>query len=239
MKDLEKITTMSSREIAELTNKQHKNVLADCDKLNESYRKLGVAEILAGVYTHPNTGKQQHREFLLTKIQCLDLMTGYDAELRIKVNRRWAELESEAKSPEMVMARGLMAAQCIIDRQAQRLQIVEGRNELLTKENEALAPKAEYTDKVLQSTTTYTMTQVAKEFGMSAHAFSEKLHKKGVLFNQSGQWMLYAKYQNSGYAKPRTHQYTKSDGTTGTNTITVWTETGRKFLHELFEYQSK
>ena len=86
---------MSSSEIAELTGKEHRNVLADCDKINESYRKLGLAEISAGVYTHPNTGKQRHREYLLTKIQCIDLMTGYNTELRIKVNLRWEELETE------------------------------------------------------------------------------------------------------------------------------------------------
>lgn len=85
--------TISSREIAEITGKMHKNVLSDCDKLNESYQKMGLAEILAGVYFHENTGKQKHREFLLSKMQSMDLMTGYNAELRIKVNRRWEELE--------------------------------------------------------------------------------------------------------------------------------------------------
>jgi phage regulator Rha-like protein len=43
MNELMNIKTMSSREIAELTGKEHKNVLADCDKLNESYRKLTLA----------------------------------------------------------------------------------------------------------------------------------------------------------------------------------------------------
>lgn len=89
--------TMSSREIAELTNKQHKHVLVDCDKLNENYAILGLAEISAGVYNHPNTGNQQHREYLLTRMQTFDLMTGYNIELRIKVNRRWEELETKAK----------------------------------------------------------------------------------------------------------------------------------------------
>ena len=51
--------TISSREIAEITGKMHKNVLSDCDKLNESYQKMGLAEILAGVYFHENTGKGQ------------------------------------------------------------------------------------------------------------------------------------------------------------------------------------
>lgn len=89
------LTTISSREIAELTGKLHRNVLADCDLLNANYKKMGLAEISAGVYSHPSTGSQSHREFLLTKIQTFDLMTGYNIELRIKINRRWAELESK------------------------------------------------------------------------------------------------------------------------------------------------
>lgn len=89
---------MSSREIAELTGKLHKNVLRDCDKLNEHYEKLGMLKIEQGSYTHESTGNQQHRECLLTKMQTMDLMTGYNTELRIKVNRRWEELENNLKN---------------------------------------------------------------------------------------------------------------------------------------------
>lgn len=95
--------TMSSREIAAETGKQHRNVLADCDSLNESYRSLGLAEISAGVYFHQNTGKQEHREYLLTQMQVWDLMTGYSTELRIKVNRRWAELEKAYRDHTLVL----------------------------------------------------------------------------------------------------------------------------------------
>jgi len=87
-------TTMGSREIALLTGKEHRSVLRDCDNLNENYEKLGLHKIVQGYYTHPNTGTQQHREMLLTKMQTMDLMTGYNVELRIKVNRRWEELEN-------------------------------------------------------------------------------------------------------------------------------------------------
>src|SRR5690606_17583071 len=90
-------TTMSSREIAELTGKQHKHVLVDCEKLNESYLKLGMAELSAVNY-RANNG-QIYREFELTKMQTMDLMTGYSVELRIKVNRRWEELETAASKP--------------------------------------------------------------------------------------------------------------------------------------------
>jgi phage antirepressor YoqD-like protein len=79
------------------------------------------------------------------------------------------------------------------------------------------------------------MTQVAKELGMSAVALEKKLRSANVMFKQSRQWMLYAKYQGKGYTKSRTYPYAYSDGTTATNTITVWTERGRAFVHHLVE----
>jgi phage antirepressor YoqD-like protein len=138
---------------------------------------------------------------------------------------------------DAVIAHAMQVLQRRLDASAQRAQILEGQNEILISEVKQLAPKAEYTDHVLQSTSTYTTTQVAKELGMSAYALEKKLHKEDVIFKQSGQWFLYAKYHNKGYTKPRTHHYPKSDGTTGTNTYTVWTELGRKFIHELIEKQ--
>ena len=131
-------------------------------------------------------------------------------------------------TPELIMARALKIAQQTIERHTEQLRLAE----MSIKEQ---APKVEYCNNVLQSTSTYTTTQVAKELGMSAYALEKILHEKNVIFKQSGQWLLYAKYQNEGYTKPRTHHYTKSDGTTGSNTITVWTELGRKFIHELLK----
>jgi prophage antirepressor-like protein len=142
-------------------------------------------------------------------------------------------LSNADDTPELIMARALQVAQDTINRHKQRVQILEGQNEYLTDEVRQLAPKAEYTDQVLQSTNTYTMTQVAKELGMSAIALEKKLHDAGIMFKQSGQWMLYSKYQNKDYTKPRTHHYTRNDGTQGTSTITVWTEKGRAFIHHL------
>lgn len=89
---------ISSKEIAKLTGKMHKNVLADCDNLNRNYLNMNMAEIAAVKHDHPTIKGKKIREMHLTKMQCFDLMTGYSAELRIKVNRRWAELESEGQS---------------------------------------------------------------------------------------------------------------------------------------------
>lgn len=87
--------TMSSREISDLTGKQHKNVIVDCEKLNENYRDMGLAEISADVYRDAY-GREQ-KCYTLTRMQTFDLMTGYSAPLRIKVNRRWEELENAQK----------------------------------------------------------------------------------------------------------------------------------------------
>lgn len=84
---------MTSREISSITGKEHRSVLRDIDVLDKSYQKLGMPKLVQGYYSHPNTGKQLHRCFDLTKMQTFDLLTGYSTEMRIKVNRRWEELE--------------------------------------------------------------------------------------------------------------------------------------------------
>lgn len=119
----------------------------------------------------------------------------------------------------------------------ERLEI---ENQLQSEQLKLAAPKVQYVDEVLQSSQTYTSTQVAKELGMRE---AEQLHKvlksKGIMFKQSGQWMLTTKYSEKGYTKPRTVTFPRSDGSQGSNTITVWTERGRAFLHHLFGKQNQ
>ena len=43
---------------------------------------MGLPKVGQGYYTTPNTGNQQYREYLLTKEQCIDLITGYRADVR-------------------------------------------------------------------------------------------------------------------------------------------------------------
>jgi len=95
----ENVLTMTSREIAEVTGKEHRNILRDCDRLNESYAKMALLKIEQCDYRADNG--QVYREFRLTRMQTFDLMTGYDMELRIRVNRRWAELEQRAAAPQI------------------------------------------------------------------------------------------------------------------------------------------
>lgn len=113
-------------------------------------------------------------------------------------------------------------------------QIAERVIEVQETQLKELAPKAEYADKVLQSTETYATTRIAQELGMSAIALNKKLHEKRIQRKVDGQWVLYAQFIDKGFAKSNTVHFPKSDGTTGSNTQTVWTEKGRHFIHEIF-----
>ena len=100
---------------------------------------------------------------------------------------------------------------------------------------ERQAPLVEYASNVLDSASTYTTTQIAKELRMSAQRLNRLLHACGVQFKQSGQWLLYKQYEDKGYTKTRTHTYTRSNGRVQTMLTTVWTEAGRMFLHSTIE----
>lgn len=142
---------------------------------------------------------------------------------------------TQEDTPELIMARALQVAQATINKHQQMLEQANERIALQDTQLKQQAPKVKYVDDVLQSVNTYTSTQMSKELGLRE---AEQLHKilkeKGVMFKQSGQWMLTAKYCEHGYTKPRTHQFTRNDGSIGTSTTTVWTEKGRVFLHNMF-----
>lgn len=143
---------------------------------------------------------------------------------------------TQEDTPELIMARALQVAQATIDRHKQQLEQANERIALQDTQLKQQAPKVKYVDDVLQSVNTYTSTQMAKELGLRE---AEQLHKilkdKGIMFKQSGQWLLTAKYSEKGYTKSRTYQFTRNDGSIGTSTTTVWTEKGRAFLHYILE----
>ena len=149
-------------------------------------------------------------------------------------------VSSPEESPEDIMARALIVAQQTIERHKQQLQIAQGTIERQEEEIKTLAPKAQYTDDVLQSTSTYTLTQVAHDLGMrSVHVLIGELTRRRILFRQSGQLQPTAKVASRGYFSTRTAKFIRSDGAVGTSMSTVVTESGRVFLHNLFNTSTK
>ena len=108
---------------------------------------------------------------------------------------------------------------------------------------DGLMPKAIYSDNVLDSVSCFTTTQVAKELGVTAQELNRSLCALHIQYYQSGQYMLYAEYAHMGLAKSRTRYNAFLDpkcdgrkekmGKAITHTYLVWTERGRKFIHDL------
>jgi len=121
----------------------------------------------------------------------------------------------------------------------QRRERAEERIALQEAVIEEAAPKVNYFDEVLQSESTYVTNQIAKELGMSARTLNRKLREFGIQYNQNGTWVLYAKYQDKGYTRTKTHYYRDTFGETKTSMQTVWTEKGRKFIHDFFKHKSQ
>lgn len=125
----------------------------------------------------------------------------------------------------------------------QKDKLIREQNMLLGQKNKQLAeqeveidrllPKALYADNVLDSISCYTTTQIAKELGMTAQELNRLLCAERVQYYQSGQYMLYAEYAHRGLAKSRTHfDLFVGRDTVCTRMYLVWTEKGRKFIHQ-------
>ena len=121
---------------------------------------------------------------------------------------------------------------------------IQGQNVVaLERQVDGLLSKAMYSDNVLDSVSCFTTTQVAKELGITAQELNRSLCSLHVQYYQSGQYMLYAEYAHMGLAKSRTKYRAfmapAGDGTKRkvgkvvTSTYLVWTEKGRKFIHDL------
>ena len=70
---------------------------------------------------------------------------------------------------------------------------------------------------------------------MSARSFNKLLHSLGVQYNQGKQWLLYQKYQASGYTQSETFKIERSDGRADVVIRSKWTQKGRLFLYELLK----
>ncbi len=110
---------------------------------------------------------------------------------------------------------------------------IQAEKEKLEAENAKLAPKAEYTDKVLASVTDITTTTIAKELGMSAVKLNKILCEAKVQYYHDGHYVLYSKYQSRGYTETRTYQWYDKSGVSHTKHNTVWTERGRALVHSI------
>lgn len=148
---------------------------------------------------------------------------------------------NENDSDEDIMARAYVIAQRTLARREERIRQLETQTEqqaetinLQKKELTVAAPKAEYYDKTLASTSCMTTTQFADDLHITARTLNAKLKDLGIIYSQSGQWHLKMPYKGWNLAGTRTYNYQSSNGETLTSTTLVWNQRGKRFIIALY-----
>lgn len=162
--------TMSSLEIAELTGKAHKNVLADIRAMLKDL-EIDSAEFSAQ-YTDA-TGRALP-SFNLDREMTDTLLTGYSAKMRLAVVRRWRELEAQLAQPRELSRMDLI--QLAFEAEQARLQ--------LTVQVEVQAAKIEHMENLFKEG--MTVTQFCKGLnGVNVMQVGNYLESRSWLFNES------------------------------------------------------
>lgn len=112
----------------------------------------------------------------------------------------------------------------------------EEEKQELIDEIKVQEPKVEYHDKVLNPTDEengftklITITDIAKDVGMTARKLNKLLNDKGIIYKQGKVWKVYSKYDFLIKEKYCDYHITEYSQTL------KWTEKGRKFIIELLE----
>ncbi len=223
--------------------KEHKNVVRDIENLScsENFNRLNFERI-----TYKDARNREQTAYEMTKDGFSFLVMGYTGtkagEFKERFINEFNRREFLLKDDDYILMRSQQILQKRLEASEEKIKQLESQAEqqqetieLQQKELTQSAPKVSYYDNHLQSVNALTTTQIAKEIGMSAEKLNNKLKELGIQFKQSGQWLLKSPYDKWGMHETRTNIFTSERGNTHTNTYTVWTQRGRRFIIALYE----
>ncbi|WP_082421975.1 Rha family transcriptional regulator [Pseudomonas sp. NBRC 111134] len=171
--------TMSSREIAELTGKQHQHVKRDIEKmlgdLKEDASKFGQ------IYF--DSQNRARREYCLDREHTDCLLTGYSAAMRMAVIKRWRELEAQATPAAPTDLSKLEILQMALESEKARV--------LLTVQVEAQAKKIDHLENLFKE-------------GMSPTQFCKGLNGVNVMQVNAFLWSKNWLYAEGKDGRPST-----------------------------------
>ena len=201
------------------------NVIRDefSEEINE--RKISSVEYL-------DKKGEERPMFILDLKQSRQVLVRESRQVRKAVIAYIDELERQLSlhAPKTLQEALILALE-----QQERLETLALENAIKDQQIAELKPKADYMDMILKNKSLLTITQIAKDYGMSGNAMNKILRQLGVQYKQSGQWFLYAKYQHLGYTSSETVDIVRSDGKRDVKMNTKWTLKGRIFLYKLLK----
>ena len=163
--------TMSSREIAELCEKEHFHVKRDCEVV---FRGLNLDASKFGC-TYLDSMNREQTEYLLDEELTMTLITGYSILLRNRVIKRWKELEDKASKPVELSRMDLI----------QLALAAEQENQALKNHVAVLEPKAQVMDVIADTVNTYSIRDSAKTIGIQESKLIDFMLKKRWVFREN------------------------------------------------------
>ena len=211
--NINKVQTMTSLEIAELTGKQHFHVMEAIRKMEPAWKKIAASNFRLGTYKDANG--QLRPCYQLTKTECLYIATKFNDEARAKLVLRWQELELQEQ------------------KRRQQLCLPEPKEILRLADNiigEGLRMLNE------EAEDTLTATQVAKTFNMKVYDFNAVLRDLGIQYRRGGHWNISDDLADRGLTALRTHVSYSLKGEKKIRTYMTWTMAGLRFLNAKLGY---
>ena len=233
---------MTSLQIAEITARLHKNVMRAIRNMEPAWEKINGRKF--ELVDYKDEKGETRPCYSLNKEECLYIATKFNDEARAKLIKQWKELEEQHQKPS-VPQNYLEALESLVKAEKEKQQLaLENKQKVETiitinKANVELGnkitemlPKVSYYDRILQSTATMTITQIAQDYGMSAIAMNKELESMRIQHKERGQWILYAQFLKGGYVHSRAVDIIRKDGRHDVKYNTEWTTKGRLFLYE-------
>ena len=190
-----KENTISSREVAEMMEIRHDHMLDKIDKINQVLlnRKIGSVDFWIESEYKDSTGRSV-REYQVTKKGCELIAHKSSGEkgivFTVKYMERFEEMEQKLQKKTPVTYIEALEQLLASEKEKERLALENKEQLQIIGE---LQPKADYTDEILKCPGTVTITQIAKDYGMSGTKMNKILNELGVQFKKSGQWFIYEK----------------------------------------------
>ena len=206
---------MTSLEIAELTGKQHKNVMQAIRNMEPAWEKVNGLKFQLVEY---RDAKGELRPcYQLTKTECLYIATKFNDEARARLVLRWEELEMADVRRKMADARCLPEPKKIL---ALADEIIGEGLRMLNEDAED----------------TLTATQVAKTFNMTVWDFNAVLRDMGIQYRRSGRWNISDDLEGRDFVRLRTHVSYSLKGEKKVRTYMTWTLAGLRYLNSKLGY---
>ena len=209
----ETIQHMTSLEIAELTGKQHKDVLKAIRNMEPAWEKVTERKFALSAYKDV-TGRTLPC-YSLTKTECLYIATKFNDEARAKLVLRWQELE--------------------LQEQERRQQLcLPSPKKILALADEIIGEGLRLVNADAEDT--LTATQVAKTFNMTVFDFNCILRDMGIQYRRHGRWNISDDLADRDLVRLRTHISYSLKGEKKVRTYMTWTMNGLRFLNAKLGY---